>query len=277
MEYFSILPEPVRSIRSKYYVGVLLQRLEIKKVAQIPAALDGVLQTSGSNSFSRYRSDLFRYWNGANIKNPRLVSEVNRALPGTARILNHPAWALISEPIFIEGDLVRHAQLLDPGLHGYIIEYNEQDQEIRLKGFSSGNRWMRSNSKFLRTIDRRGLDELAALLILIRVQEIQGNYITAYRLRELLTDFFVEISHLREFQAVAAQIYRQVYQLFISVYCKSSRSDLGLEFMIKNSRVDLQYTIGIIERISSREPSRNDVYSNILRGRRGLSRVYKTL
>ncbi|HBO1343777.1 MULTISPECIES: hypothetical protein [Pseudomonas] len=272
MEYFSILPEPVRSIRSKYYVGVLLQRLEIKRVAQIPAALDRLLQISGVNSFLRYRSDLFRYWNGANIKNPRFVSEINHALPGTARILNHPVWKLISEPIFAENDLVRLAQVLDPGLHGYIIEYNEQDQEIRLKGFSTGNRWMRSDSKFLRTIDRRGLDELAALLILTRAQEIQGSYMTAYRLRELLTDFFVEISHLGEFQAVAAQIYRQVYQLFISVYYKSSRSDLGLEFMLKNSRVDLDYTVGVIERISSREPSRNDAYSNILRGRRSLSR-----
>lgn len=271
MEYFSILPESVRSIRSKYYIGVLLQRLEIKRVAQIPAALDERLKAAKPDSFSRYRSDLFRYWNGANIKNSKLVSEINCALPGTGRILTHSAWELISKPIVMESDLIRLAQKLDPGLHGYIIEYNEQDQEIKLKGFSAANRWMRSGSKFLRIIDRRGLDELAALLILIRVQEIQGNYITAYRLRELLTDFIVEISHLREFQAVVAQIYRQVYQLFISVYGKSSRGDSGLEFMIKNSRVDPQYIIGIIEQISSREQSRNDVYSNILRGSRNLS------
>lgn len=272
MEYFSILPEPVRSIRSKYYVGVLLQRLEVKRVAQIPAALDRRLKTSRSDSFSRYRSDLFRYWNGANIKNEKLVSEINCALPGTGRILTHSVWELISKPIVMADDLIRLSQKLDPGLHRYIIEYNEQDQEITLKEISTGSRWMRSDSKFLRIIDRRWLDELAALLILIRAQEVQGNYITAYRLRELLTDFFVEISHLREFQEVAAEIYRQVYQLFISVYCKSSRGGLGLEFMIKNSRVDLQYTVGIIEQISSREPSRKDAYSNILRGRRSSSR-----
>jgi hypothetical protein len=271
MEHFLILPEPVRSIRSKYYIGVLLQRLEIKRVAQIPAALDGLLQISGSDSFLRYRSDLFRYWNGANIKNSRLVSEINYALPGTARILIHPVWELISEPIVIEDGLVRLAQMLDPGLHRYIIEYNDLTQEITFKDFSMRRLLVNSGSKFLRSIDRRGLDELAALLILIRAQEMQGNYVASYHLRELLTDFFAEISRLGEFQAVAAQIYRQVYKLFIGVFYKSAKSDFGLEFMLKNSRIDLGYTISVVERISSREPSRNDPYSNILRGARSFS------
>lgn len=271
MEYFSILPEPVRSIRSKYYIGVLLQRLEIKRVAQIPAALDGRLKTSRSDSFSRYRSDLFRYWNGANIKNENLVSEINCALPGTGRILTHSVWELISKPIVMENDLIRLAQKLDPGLHRYIIEYNEQDQEITLKGFSAGSHWMRSGSRFLRIIDRRGLDELAALLILIRAQEIQGDYLASHHLRKLLTDFFWEISRLGEFQAVAAQIFRQAYKLFVGVFYKSAKGDLGLEFMLKNSLIDLDYTVSTIERISSRESDRNDPYSHILGGARSLS------
>jgi hypothetical protein len=271
MEYFSILPEPVRSIRSKYYVGVLLQRLEIKRVAQIPAALDGRLKIEKPDSFARYRSDLFRYWNGANIKNSKLVSEINRALPGTGRVLTHPVWELISKPIVMEIDLVRLAQKLDPGLHGYIIEYNEQDQEIKLKGFSTGRRWMRSGSKFLRTIDRRGLDELATLLILIRAQEVQGNYLASHHLRKLLIDFFWEISRLGEFQAVAVQIFRQAYELFVGVFYRSTRNDLGLEFMLKNNRINLDYTVNAIEEISSREPDRNDPYSHILGGARNFS------
>jgi hypothetical protein len=207
----------VRSIRSKYYVGVLLWRLEIKRVAQIPAALDGLMQIPGAGYFSRYRSDLFRYWSGSRIKNPGFVSDINRALPGTARILTHPVWELISGPIATGNVLVKLAQMLDPGLNKYIIKYNESTQEVIFKKFSIRNFRIRGGSNFLRTIDRRGLDELAALLVLIRAQEMQENYAISQRLRKLLLDFFIEISHLDEFQAVAVRMFQQTCQVFLMI------------------------------------------------------------
>ncbi|MBC9249129.1 hypothetical protein A9179_02445 [Pseudomonas alcaligenes] len=159
--------------------------------------------------------------------------------------------------------------MLSPDLNKYIIKYDETIQEVIFKRFSIRNLRVSDGSNFLRAIDRRGLDELAALLVLIRAQEMQGNYAISQRLRKLLLNFFIEISHLDEFQAVVVRIFQQTCQVFFDDFHKDANG-LGFEFMLENGLENLDYTLGVIEQISSMEPRRDDPYSSILGGARNL-------
>ncbi len=69
-----------------------------------------------TTDYSKFRADFYRYKAGENIKNESLVSAVDRLLPGTARIVSHPLWSLLSIRGTKEIELIELAQRLEPGL-----------------------------------------------------------------------------------------------------------------------------------------------------------------
>jgi hypothetical protein len=176
MERFFILSEPVMAIRSKYYIGVLLRRLGVERVGHISETLNKLGDGAGHGSYDRYRCDFYRYWHGENIKNERLEDAVNEVLPGTARIIRHPIWPLLSKEATSKKELIPLAEHIEPGLRNFILGYDEHTQDVIFKNYS-GSKWLfKTTSKFMQMIDRRGLDELAALLLIMRAHEFQGDY-----------------------------------------------------------------------------------------------------
>lgn len=217
MDQFFIYPKPVIEIRSKYYVSVLLSRLGVERVANIPRALDELAGDPISQSCKKYRNDFFRYWSGGNIKNRELVSAVDELLPGTARILHHPIWALLSGSISDKKALVRLGQAIETGLQQYILQYDENTGNICLLNQSGNWRLLRAGSSFLKLINRRGLDELAALLILMRAHERLNEFSVSYFFMSEMHECLSGIRQTKEFEPIFAEL----YNIILHLYCSS--------------------------------------------------------
>ncbi|HCL3363326.1 TPA: hypothetical protein ACM2ZS_005058 [Pseudomonas aeruginosa] len=269
MEQFFILPEPVMAIRSKYYIGVLLHRLGVKRVGHIPSALDRLAGVEWHESYDRYRCDFYRYRKGENIKNAGLEKSIDEILPGTARILHHPIWSILSKYITEKEELIQLAQGVEPGLQQYILKHDESTRDLVFRDYSGRGRILRAGSPFLQMIDRRGLDELAALLLIMRAHELRGAYSVSRAVRETITEFFAEISLMEEFSLVVAEMYMQVHRLFIGNTYKNPSKDDGLyDYVQAIGSVYLEHMLDVIERLGKRRMNHNGEYSYILRGKR---------
>lgn len=262
---------PVIAICSRYYVSTLLYRLGIERVGHIPKALKKTAGSATNNEYSKYRSDLYRYWDGENIRNPKLVKTIDELLPGTARILRHPIWPLLSIPNPQENELVSLAREIEPGLQQYILKHDEATRTVSFKNLSRDRHWFRGGSSFRQMIDRRGLDELAALLIATRAHEFQGAYRVSFYLRGIVSEFFAEISQLSEFKPVVIPLYRHVHKLFIdTIYKHPHKRDGMFDHIQTVSPVSLDHMLGFIESLSSIDMSQRSQYSHILKGNRNL-------
>ncbi|WP_165666427.1 hypothetical protein [Metapseudomonas otitidis] len=252
LNQFFMSKSPIISIRSKYYVGVLLCRLGVERVAHIPKALKERNGAAECFNYAKYRSDLFRYNRGENIRNPEFVRNIDELLPGTARILNHPIWPLLSIPTMQESELLSLARGIEPNLQRYILKHDEITRAMRFKNLSRDRHWLKRGSSFRQMIDRCGLDELAVLLIAIRTHEIQGNYRVSFFLRDMISEFFTKISQISEFQPVVIPLYRQVHELFIgSVYKHPHKQGVMLDYIQGISSASLDRMLIIIEGLSS--------------------------
>jgi len=271
MEQFLPLSNSVITICSKYYVSMLLYRLGIEKAGHIPRALKEIAGNTNNFDYAQYRSDLFRYWDGGKIRNPELVRNIDVLLPGTARILNHPIWPLLSIPNPQENELVSLARKIEPGLQNYILKYDEATRTVTFKNLSRDRHWFSGGSSFRQMIDRCGLDELAALLIATRAHEFQGAYRVSFYLRSIISEFFTEISQLREFKIIVIPLYRQVHELFIdTIYKHPHKMDGMLDHIQRSSPGSLDHMLGHIERLLFRQMSQRSQYSQILKGDRTL-------
>lgn len=70
-------------------------------------------------------------------------------------------------------------------------------------------------------IDRRRLDKLTALLLIIRANELQGACVASYLMRRIVDDFFFEISNLEIFKSIAILLYMQVHEVLVKPACNS--------------------------------------------------------
>lgn len=269
MEHFFTLTAPAITIRSKYYVSVLLQRLEVANVARIPAALSELSGRERESLYLKYRSDFFRYWNGQNIRNERLVSDVDELLPGTARILCHPLWQLISGRATLEPELIFLARMVEPALQGFIYSHDPASQAGTLKNYSMDHRWLKKGAEFLRMIDRRGLDELTALLLIIRAHELQGACVVSYLLRRIVDDFFFEISRLETFKPIAILLYKQIHEALTKPVCNGEKYYCRKLNCMSESESAFDFTLREVEANTSSCTSRDNQYSRILRCNRG--------
>lgn len=250
---------------------MLLYRLGIEKVGHIPRALKEIAGNTDNFDYAQYRSDLFRYWDGGKIRNPELVRNIDVLLPGTARILNHPIWPLLSIPNQQESELVSLAREIEPGLQKYILKYDEATRTVSFKNLSRDRHWFSGGSSFRQMIDRCGLDELAALLIATRAHEFQGAYRVSFYLRGIVSEFFTEISQLNEFKHVAIPLYRQVHKEFIgTIYKHPHKRDGMLDHVQTVSPVNLDHMLDFIKRLSSIDMRQRSQYSHILKGNRAL-------
>lgn len=259
------------AIRSKYYIGVLLHRLAVERVGHIPSALDRLPEAEGRESYDRYRCDFYRYRKGENIKNAGLERSIDDVLPGTTRILHHPIWPILSQYITKKEQIINLAQGIEPGLQQYILKYDKHTQNLSLRDYSGQSRILRARSPFLQMIDRRGLDELAALLLLMRAHELRGAYGMSHALRETVVEFFAEISLMKEFSLVVADLYIQVHRLFIgNTYKHPSWDDRIHNYDQGIESVYLDHMLNVIERFSAQRANHKSEYSYILRGKRQL-------
>jgi hypothetical protein len=268
MERFLILSEPVMAIRSKYYIGVLLRRLGVDRVGHISKALNKLGESQGLEPYCRYRCDFYRYWHGENIKNECLEDAVNEVLPGTARIIRHPIWPLLSKEFTSKKELISLAERIEPGLRGCILGYDEHTQDVMFKNYSGSNWLFNTTSKFMKMIDRRGLDELAALLLIMRAHEFQGDYGVSLRVRKIIVRYFIEISRVSEFKPIASQLYLQVYGLFVGNTYKHPCKGEVMYDAVQNARASsLNYVLWTIGQ-SKRRMGDSDAYSHILKRNR---------
>lgn len=257
------------AIRSKYYIGVLLRRLGVERVGHISEALNKLGGSAGHGAYGRYRCDFYRYWHGENIKNERLEDAVNEALPGTARIIRHPIWLLLSKEVTSKKELISLAEHIEPGLRDYILGYDEHTQDVMLKNYSGSNWLFKTTSKFMQMIDRRGLDELAALLLIMRAHELQGDYGVSLRVREIIVGYFIEISRISEFKPIASQLYLQVYGLFVgNTYRHPCKGEVMYDVVRDSLASSLNYVLWIIDGQSKGRMGNGDAYSHILKRNR---------
>lgn len=255
----------VIAIRSKYYVSVLLRRLKVDRVSQIAPALAEMAGHGNTTDCSKFRVDFYRYKAGENIKNDSFVREVDRLLPGTARVISHPLWLLLSTRTAGELELIEYAQRLDPGLGQYLLKYDEGTRAIAFRSLSKNNYCFKSGSKFLRTIDRRGLDDLAALLIGVKSHELRCEYCVSWKLRELVVRFFVEINLMPEFDGVVEDLYKETHGLLAEFSCGSKYDgEICLDFAQQLARKELGHMLDFIKNVSAGRASRGRKYSEIL-------------
>ncbi|SFW13241.1 hypothetical protein SAMN03159511_0666 [Pseudomonas sp. NFACC19-2] len=215
LDRFKICSPQVIAIRSRYYVSILLKRLRVKRVAHIPRALAGLAGLSSDEPYKKYRNDFFRYWKGGNIKNGELVSTIDDLLPGTARALHHPIWILLSGNAFAKKELVRLGQEIEVGLQQHILQYDEGTGNIWLQDHSGNWRLLRYESPFVKLINRHGLDELAALMILIHAHERPGEHfgISCLFTCEMYR-CLAGISRTEEFEPIFTELYTIASQLY---------------------------------------------------------------
>ena len=262
----------VIAIRSKYYVSVLLQRLKIDRASQIAPALAEVAGHRNTIDYSKFRADFYRYKSGENIKNESLVREVDKLLPGTARIVNHPLWLLLSARGAGELELIEYAQRLDPDLNQYLLKCDESTRAIVFRSLSKNHGCFKAGSKFLRTIDRRGLDDLAALLIGIKSHELHCEYCVSWPLRELVMRFFIEISLMPEFNGVVEDLYKETHGVLAEFsYVGKYDGEVCLMFAQRLAREDPVFMLDIIKNVSSGRASHGGKYSEILKCDRAVS------
>lgn len=255
----------VIAIRSKYYVNVLLRRLKIDKISQIAPALAEMAGHGNTTDYSKFRADFYRYKAGENIKNESLVSAVDRLLPGTARIVSHPLWSLLSIRGTKEIELIELAQRLEPGLSQYLLKYDKKTHDIFFRSLPKNYGCFNSGSKFLRTIDRRGLDELAALLIGIKSHELRGKYCVSWHLRELVRRFFIEVSLMPEFNDIFESLYEEAHGVLAEFhYSGKYDGEAFLLFAQVLAREELGYVLDTIKDASSRRVGHEGKYSEIL-------------
>lgn len=260
------------AIRSKYYIGVLLRRLGVERVGRISKALNRLGAMEGRESYDRYRCDFYRYWHGENIRNECLEDAVNDVLPGTARIIRHPIWPLLSKEVTSQKELISLAERIEPGLRDYMLGYDEHTQDVMFKNYS-GSKWLfKTTSKFMQMIDRRGLDELAALLLIMRAHEFQGDYGVSLRVREIIVEYFIEISRISEFKPIVSQLYLQVHGLFVgNTYKHPYKGEVMYDAVQNDLASSLNYVLFIVDDQSKRCMGNVDKYSYIL-NRNRLSR-----
>ncbi|MGB4074149.1 hypothetical protein [Pseudomonas sp.] len=271
MERFFTLSDSVIAIRSKYFVNVLLRRLGVDKVSQITPALVEVAGAERGAVYSKFRADFYRYKRGENIKNDNLIKAVDKLLPGMARIVSHPIWSLLSTRDPEEAELIVLAQKLEPGLHQILLKHDEVTRAIDFRSFTKSRDWFSSGSKFLRAIDRRGLDELAALLIAVKAHELHGEYGESRSLRELVMYFFIEISLVSDFDGVTEDLYEEVHGVLAKV--SSSNRRHGKAFLIlaqMMAREEPWHMLETIRRVSAGRASHDEKYSVILRCNRAI-------
>ncbi|WNF48438.1 hypothetical protein RHP75_08500 [Pseudomonas sp. SG20056] len=266
MNRFFILSNPVIAIRGRYYVNVLLRRLGVRRVAQVTSALIEMAGYENATIYSKYRADFYRYMNGGNIKNENLVKAVDNLLPGTARIVHHPIWSLLSTRGAEKEVLIELAQKLQPNLHQFLLKYDEDTYAIDLRSLSKYRGWFRSGSHFLRTIDLRSLDELAALVIAIESHEMRGEYNVSRLLRELTKSFFVELSLMAEFDEIIEKLYEEVHRRISDVICgEKCDGEMFLMFAQILALEDSEWMLKIIRKVSAGRASHDGKYSEILR------------
>lgn len=255
----------VIAIRSKYYVSVLLRRLKVDRVSQIAPALAGMAGHGNTTDYSKFRVDFYRYKAGENIKNDNLVREVDRLLPGTARVVSHPLWLLLSNRGAGELELIEHAQRLEPSLSQYLIKYDEGTRAIAFRRLSKNHGCFKPGSKFLRKIDRRGLDELAALLIGVKSHELRCEYCVSWPLRELVMRFFIEISLMPEFNGVFEDLYKEAHGVLAEFSCVGKYDgEVCLMFAQRLAREDPVFMLDTIKDVSSGRANHGGKYSEIL-------------
>lgn len=266
MERFFTLSSSVIAIRSKYYVSELCRRLGVDRVSQILPALAGMSTTESKMNYSKFRADLYRYKVGENIKNERLIRTIDRLLPGTARIIYHPIWQLLSTQAIEEVGLIALAQELEPGLPPLLLKYDEFARVIYFRSFSKDRNWFCPGSKFLRIIDRRSLDDLSALLIATKLHELHGEYSVSRLLRELVRYFFVEISLMPEFDGIIEGLYKEVCGVLAEIPC-GGKCDGEVCLMLAQvlAAEAPERMLEVIQRVSAGRANRDGVYSEILR------------
>lgn len=263
---FLTMLKSVIAIRSKYYVSELQRRLGVGKVSQILPALVERSHVGSEINYSIFRADLYRYRSGENIKNDLLIKAVENLLPGTARVISHPLWPLLSARAVEENQLIALAQALEPSLASALLKYDELTRAIYFRNFSKDRSWYRPGSKFLRIIDRRSLDDLAALLIAIKLHELHGEYGASRLLREVVRHFFVEISLTAEFECVAEDLYREVHGALAEVpFSGKCDKDVLLMFAQVMTAETPERMLGIIRRVSTDRATHVGEYSEILR------------
>ncbi|MBM9950447.1 hypothetical protein JTL84_15400 [Pseudomonas aeruginosa] len=247
-------------------MNVLLRRLKIDKVSQIAPALAEMAGHGNTTDYSKFRADFYRYKAGENIKNESLATEIDRLLPGTARIVNHPLWSFLSICGAKEIELIELAQKLEPSLNQYLLKYDEGTCAISFRSLSKNHGCFKAGSKFLRTIDRRGLDDLAALLIGIKSHELRCEYYVSFRLRELVLHFFMEISLMPEFNGVVEGLYKETHGVLADLSYEGKYGGEGCFMSAKRmAREDPVFMLDVIKKISSSRASHVGKYSEILR------------
>jgi hypothetical protein len=169
----------------------------------------------GGIVFSKYRSDLYRYWNSKSLKNTKLLDSITFLLPGMSSIYSHPIWELLSLQITEERNLVALAQLLDPKLLPYLIYKCPKSSAILIRKYSHAEYLFKKNSQFLRLISRCTLDELAALLILMRAHELCGLYKISHALKKTVIDFFLELAKPGKYRHTLGNIFEQTLEHYI--------------------------------------------------------------
>ncbi len=266
MERFFTLSEPVIAIRSKYYVSELQRRLGVGRISQILPALAKMSPTESEINYLKFRADLYRYKSGENIKNERLTRAIESLLPGTARVIIHPIWPLLSTQSIEEMELIALAQGLELGLVSRLLKYDELTRDICFRSFSKDRNWYRPGSNFLRVIDRRSLDDLAALLIAIKLHELHGEYGVSRILRELVRHFFAEISLMPEFDRIIEGLYKEVHGVLAEVpFSGKCDEELFLMFAHALAAGAPEHMLGIIQNLSAGRAKHIGNYSEILR------------
>lgn len=137
-----------------------------------------------------------------------------------------------------------------------------------LKNYSGSNWLFKTTSRFMQMIDRRGLDELAALLLIMRAHEFQGDYGVSLCVREIIVEYFIEISRLSEFKPIASQLYLQVHGVFVgNTYRHPYKGEVMYDAVRNSLASSLNYVLWTIGQ-SKRRMGNSDAYSHILKRNR---------
>lgn len=170
-----------------------------------------VLEKTGNSKedfWQDYSKRFYQYLKGVKSPSRSYRHQLERLLPGTSEIFDHPLWSIIENPLATSKDINDYMQNLEPNIYRRLFKHSKRSgiaERRQIRGIPYiGNIGKESS-----------LDALAALLMLIREAEIKEDFITYTDAKWEVQDLLTRLAVFAPFSEISEDLNKLIDERFI--------------------------------------------------------------
>jgi hypothetical protein len=194
----------IRKLPSMLWTRMIIHRRGGASLAQIHREF----RPGYSSSYKHGSRRLYKNYKGVQVKDSKLIEDVENNLPGTKRLLFHPLWDILKNPDATLDDILLYMDKLDLDLKGKLFSVDSfSKKSVRKKLDSCGQIYY--------VAKENSLDALACLLMFIRESEIKKQ-VQAYVISKWEAIFLIyRLAVIYPYSDIMPLLYHLVFNLFV--------------------------------------------------------------